>query len=145
GQLVDLAQFENTCALVGPALLDFAANGRTASPFGNRSQERPAAPHGVYPCRGNDRWCAITVFDDAQWQALVAVLGHPSWTADVRFASRESRCRHSEPLDASLSQWTRTRDAHEVMEMLQNAGVPAGIVADAIDLCDRNPQLASRG
>jgi crotonobetainyl-CoA:carnitine CoA-transferase CaiB-like acyl-CoA transferase len=144
GQLIDLAQFENTCALMGPALLDFTANGRPARPFGNRSQERPGAPYGVYPCRGDDRWCAITVFDDAEWRRLAAALGHPPWTAEPRFASLASRRAHVAALDQHLSAWTRAHDAHEVMNTLQGAGVAAGVVADAVDLCNRDPQLAAR-
>lgn len=145
GQLIDLAQFENTCALIGPALLDFTANARPARPFGNRSQERPGAPYGVYPCRGDDRWCAITVFDDAEWQRLATALGHPPWTAEPRFASLASRRTHAAALDQHLSAWTCTHDAHDLMEMLQMAGVAAGVVADAVDLCERNVQLATRG
>jgi crotonobetainyl-CoA:carnitine CoA-transferase CaiB-like acyl-CoA transferase len=145
GQLIDLAQFENACALIGPALLDFTANGRPARPFGNGSQERPGAPYGVYPCRGDDRWCAITVFDDAEWQRLAAALGHPPWTAEPRFASLASRRAHAADLDRHLSAWTRARGAHDAMETLQRAGVAAGVVANAVDLCERNVQLAARG
>jgi crotonobetainyl-CoA:carnitine CoA-transferase CaiB-like acyl-CoA transferase len=145
GQLIDLAQFENTCALIGPALLDFTANGRVARPAGNRSQERPGAPYGVYPCRGNDRWCAITVFDDGAWQRLVHALGDPPWTRDSRVATLASRQAHAAFVDEQLGAWTRAHDAHEVMEMLQAAQIAAGVVADAVDLCERNPQLAARG
>jgi crotonobetainyl-CoA:carnitine CoA-transferase CaiB-like acyl-CoA transferase len=145
GQLVDLAQFENTCALLGPALLDWSANRRAAVPCGSRSQERPGAPYGVYPCRGEDRWCAVTVFDDADWGRLVAALGAPAWAQDARFATAASRREHADELDRALAAWTRARDAEEVMTTLQRAGVAAGVVADAVDLCDRNPQLAARG
>jgi benzylsuccinate CoA-transferase BbsF subunit len=95
--------------------------------------------------RGDDRWCAITVFDEAQWDALVRVLGSPPWAADARFATLDSRRRHAAALDAAITESTATREADALMEALQNAGVPAGIVADAIDLCVRNPQLAARG
>ncbi len=111
GQLVDLAQFENTCALIGPALLDFTANERAARPCGNRSQERPGAPYGVYPCRGTDRWCAVTVFDDAQWRGLAGALGDPPWTRDPRFATAASREQHADALDAELAACTATFDA----------------------------------
>lgn len=145
GQLVDLAQFENVCALVGPALLDFTANDRAARPFGNRSQERPGAPYGVYRCRGDDRWCAITVFGDDEWRRLVHALGDPPWTHDPRFATFASRHAHAAALDEQLAAWTATRDAHAVMATLQAAGIAAGVVADAVDLCERNSQLAARG
>ena len=145
GQLVDLAQFENTCALVGPTLLDAAAHARAVGAAGNRSQERAAAPYGVYPCHGEDRWCAITVLDDAQWAALRDVLDDPEWTRDPRLATVGGRVACAAELDRALAAWTQSRDAAEVMDRLQAAGVPGGIVADAVDPCTRNPQLAARG
>ncbi|MGH7960817.1 MAG: CaiB/BaiF CoA transferase family protein, partial [Candidatus Binatia bacterium] len=60
GQFVDLSQFETISSLIGPALPDILVNNATIAPFGNRSQEAPAAPHGIYRCAGTDRWCAIT-------------------------------------------------------------------------------------
>jgi benzylsuccinate CoA-transferase BbsF subunit len=145
GQLVDLSQFENTCALVGPVLLDASANGRAAPAAENRSQERDASPYGVYPCRGDDRWCAITVVDDAQWMALCRVLGDPPWTRDPALATTAGRVARAAALDRALAASTRACDAAELTERLQKAGVPAGIVADAVDLCTRTPQLAARG
>ena len=145
GQLVDLSQFENTCALVGPVLLDAAAHGRGAGAAGNRSQERAAAPYGVYPCHGDDRWCAITVLDDAQWAALRRALDDPPWTRDPALATTIGRVVRAATLDRELAMSTRAHDAEELMRRLQDAGVPAGVVADAEDLCARNPQLAARG
>lgn len=59
GQFIDLAQMEATVALLGPAMLDYTANGHIESPRGNRAAD--AAPHGAYPCAGDDRWCVIAV------------------------------------------------------------------------------------
>ena len=33
------------------------------------------APHGVYPCEGDDQWVAIAVHDDACWQRLCRAMG----------------------------------------------------------------------
>jgi len=144
GQLVDVAQLENTCALLGPALLDATIHGR-GEPAAACSPEGAAAPYGVYPCRGDDRWCAISVLDDAQWQGLRRALDHPAWTRDPDLATAAGRVARAADLDARLAAWTAGRDAEHVMNRLQNCGVPAGIVADALDLCERDPQLAARG
>ena len=109
------------------------------------SSGRHAAPHGVYPARGEDRWVAIAVFDDAQWAGLVAALGIPAWAADARFATQEDRFRNQDALDEHVSAWTRDRDRHEVMELLQRHGVPAGAVQNAEDLNEHDPQIAHRG
>jgi len=150
GQFVDLSQFESVTALLGPALLDILVNRATIAPFGNRSQERPAAPHGVYRCRNEagdpeDRWCAITVFDDDEWSRFCSAIGRPTWTREPRFASLADRLARHEELDELVTQWTRERTAEEIMHALQAARVAAGVVNNARDLCDRDPQLQARG
>ncbi len=140
GQLVDLSQLEAVASLVGPTLLAEAAS----SPTGNASQEGPAGPHGVYRCAGEERWLAITVFTGAEWAGLARVVAEP-WTREARFATEAGRVEHAAELDRLLAAWTATRVAENVMRALQAAGVPAGVVANAEDLCARDPQLAARG
>lgn len=144
GQMIDLSQFEAACAMLGPLLLEVTANGRRILPAGNASQEGPAAPHGVYRCRGEDRWCAVAVFDQNEWQRFSDALDNPAWCRDARFATLGDRVRNRAALDALVEEWTRTRTAEEVTERLQGAGVRAGVVADAEDLCLRDPQLRAR-
>lgn len=144
GQFVDLSQFETIASVVGPALLDILVNKKTLAPLGNRSQEAPAAPHGVYRCAGADRWCAISIFTEDEWHAFGRVVGTPAWTRDARFSSLAQRLTHPEELDRHVETWTRQHPAEEVMTCLQQAGVPAGIVANGEDL-DRDPQLRARG
>ncbi|MBI3249803.1 MAG: CoA transferase [Deltaproteobacteria bacterium] len=144
GQFVDLSQFETIASVVGPALLDILVNKKTLAPLGNRSQEAPAAPHGVYRCASEDRWCAISIFTEDEWHAFCRVVGTPAWTQESRFSSLDQRLAHQEDLDRHVEAWTRQRTAEEVMTRLQHAGVPAGIVANGEDL-DRDPQLRARG
>ncbi len=144
GQFVDLAQFEAISSLVGPSLLDILNNQTPSQPVGNRSQEAPAAPHGVYRCKGDDRWCAITVFTEAEWQSLCRVLGQPAWTREARFTTLADRLQHQNTLDAHIEVWTQQHTAEEVMSRLQEAGIAAGVVANGEDL-DRDPQLRARG
>ena len=144
GQFVDLSQFETISSVIGPALLDIMANGATIAPFGNRSQEAPAAPHGVYRCAGEDRWCAITIFTEDEWQAFCQVLGNPGWTSDTQFSTLANRLQHQATLDRHVEEWTRTRTPEEVMMKLQHVGVAAGLVATGADM-DRDPQLSARG
>lgn len=144
GQFVDLSQFETIASVVGPALLDVLVHNATNAPCGNHSQEAPAAPHGVYRCAGTDRWCAITVFTEDEWQAFCHVLKDPAWTKDERFATLASRLAHQDALDRHVEEWTQQHAPEEVMTLLQQAGVPAGVVANGEDL-DRDPQLRARG
>lgn len=144
GQFVDLSQFEAVSSLVGPGLLDLLNRDTASAPVGNRSQEAPAAPHGVYRCRGEDRWCAIAVFSDEEWHSLCRVMGDPTWAAQPRFAGLAERLQHREDLDRHLETWTRRLAPEDVAARLQAAGVAASLVANGADL-DRDPQLRARG
>jgi len=129
-------------------LLDVTVNGHTARrpdfPSGNRLEWPNAAPHGVYPAQGDDRWVAIAVFDDRQWSALVEVLGSPGWATDPRFATQDDRFANQDALDEHISAWTCDRDRHEITELLQARGVPAGAVQNGEDINERDPQVAHR-
>jgi len=103
-----------------------------------------AAPHGAYPCRGYDRWCLIAVSSDIEWLNFCSVIGSPPWTKRPEFAALTDRLRNVDELDRLVAKWTIDRDATEVMEMMQAAGVPAGIVAQGKDLV-QSKHLRSRG
>jgi len=144
GQYIDFSEYEAVCTLVGPALLDMAANGAdTSPPNGNQSDDERAAPHGCYKCLGKDKWCVIDVFTETEWQALTDVLGNPAWSKAERFSTLSKRRKHAIELDERLSIWTSKQPVEEVVELLQKAGVPAGIVQNAQDLAD-DPQLKQR-
>jgi crotonobetainyl-CoA:carnitine CoA-transferase CaiB-like acyl-CoA transferase len=148
GTEIDVSAIEAGVNLVGPVLLDVTVNQRTTRrpdfPAGNRIEWPNAAPHGVYPSQGEDRWVAIAVFDDDQWAGLVEVLGAPAWTADPRLATQEGRFANQDLLDRHLGEWTGQLPARQVMEMLQARGVPAGAVQNAEDLNEWDPQVAAR-
>ncbi len=143
GQWIDASQAEVGLFINGTAILDWSANGRIATRTGNRSLYKPAAPHGVYPSAGVDRWLAIACFTQDEWLALTKVAGRPDWATDSRFADLASRLEHQEVLDGLISAWTRDGDGGQLMLALQAAEVPAGVCQTAEDRCDHDPQLAA--
>ncbi|MGE5597721.1 MAG: CaiB/BaiF CoA transferase family protein [Hyphomicrobiales bacterium] len=148
GQHIDISQIEAGIVLNGPAVLDYTVNGRSwrreGMPPGNRAWQPAVAPHNTYPCRGEDRWIAIAVMNDAEWQAMVRAMDEPAWATDARFATNEGRLRHQDDLDACIAAWTAEQDDYEVMALLQAAGVRAGVCQKASDRFERDPQLAAR-
>ena len=142
GKVIDVAQVDLAAYMLGTVFLDVLVNGREAEPVGNESAHM--APHGCYPCRGNDRWCVIAVESDWQWDALCEVIGQPSPAADPRFATFTGRLHNREALDELISSWTAQHDPFDVMNSLQAAGVPAGVVASGGDLA-ADEHLAARG
>ncbi|MBW1710477.1 MAG: CoA transferase [Deltaproteobacteria bacterium] len=145
GQWVDVSQLEGLCVLMGPGFLDFSVNKRIPERMGNRHPFRKAAPHGAYRCEGEDKWCAITVFTEDEWQGFCRALKNPPWTREERFSTMTGRIENMEALDQLVEEWTNVRSAQEVMELLQREGVPAGVVQEAPDLVDKDPQLRHRG
>ena len=142
GTWVDLSEIESPAhALAGEHLLEYACNGRSTRPVGNRHPGR--APHGCYPCQGTDAWMAISIATQDQWSAMSSAMGHPEWMADPRFATFEERLKHHDEIDALITDWTSRRDKRAAMEHLQQAGVPAGAVLNAADL-HADPHLAAR-
>src|SRR5579871_6055920 len=141
--MVGSSQCEAGLFVTGTSVLDWAANGRVWSRYGNRSPYLPAAPHGAFPCAGSDRWVAIGCFTQQEWFALARAAQHPEWADDARFCTLADRLQHQDALEATVSQWTHTLDAYDVMTRLQAAGVPAGVCQTPEDRYEHDPQLAA--
>ena len=124
--------FKSGAVTAGPAILDFQSSGRMPQRMGNRDPF--AAPHGVYRCQGDDRWCAIAVQTEEQWAAFCRAIGNPDWCSEDSFSSLGSRLANQERLDELVGQWTASRTAEDVMTQLQEAGVPASLVSQGKDL-----------
>ena len=124
-----------------PALLDCAANNRVLEAMGNRHPD--SCPHGAYPCRGEDRWCLISVFNEKEWKALKGVMGNPAWTESEKFSSLKSRKLNEDEIDCLIADWTINHVDEDLMSKLQEAGVPAGMVKNGRDI-QEDPQLAHR-
>lgn len=124
--------FKSGAITAGPAILDYQVNGRLPKRNANRGAD--CAPHGVYQCAGEDRWCAIAVQDDEQWEGFKRALGNPEWCNDPTFATIEARVDNQDRLDASISQWTAQHSADDVMRGMQREGVPASVVSQGDDL-----------
>ncbi len=142
GQYLDMSQYENGLHLMAPLILDYVVNGRVADRMGNHHPH--AAPHNAYRCRGKERWCAIAVFSDEEWQSFCKVIGNPAWTNRPEFNSLPLRKENEDELDRLIGEWTADHSAEEVMDMMQAAGVAAGLVENGEDLMEHDPQLRHR-
>jgi len=141
GVTIDLAQIEGTAAVLGTTYLETSVNGDDPKPKGNHYAL--AAPHGCYPCQGEDRWCVISVRDQEEWRSFCRVIGRAELVSDGRFTSLQSRIENRAELDGIVKAWTEARAPEEVMTRCQAAGVPASVVQTGADLL-RDPQLRHR-
>ncbi|MHB8577863.1 MAG: CaiB/BaiF CoA transferase family protein [Dehalococcoidia bacterium] len=139
GQAIELAQVEGMIDFIGEEVLAAQVRGADAPRRGNRHPAR--APQGCYPCAGVDRWVAISVTNDADWQQLCRLAGFEQRLAALRL---DERLDAQDELDVVIAAWTRTRDHIDVMRTLQEAGIVAVAVLDAKELVE-NEHLAARG
>lgn len=149
GVFIDSAQTQNNVTLLAQYILEYGANGTDLSaegfPPGNKRLNPRVAPHNAYPCLGEDKWCAISVFSDQEWKQLVVALGSPPWASAPEYSTTEGRYEHQEVIDRRIGEWTMDRDRYHVAQTMQRHGVAAGVVQDARDRLNWDRQLAHRG
>ena len=141
GQFIDIALAEGPVCQIGEFIGAYAHNGKQPERKGNSHYKH--APHGVYRCKGDDRWLAIAVTCEEQWRALCDVMVKPALAEDRRFSDEAARKENEAELNGIIAPWTRERDAVEMMRELQAAGVPAGAVHRSVDMLD-DPHLRGR-
>jgi len=148
GQWVDMACTEAGVALNGPAVLDHSVNGRPlrrpGMPNSNRSTSPAMAPHGIYPCAGEDDWVALSCRDDDDWRAVARAIG-TDWAADARFDRLAGRLADEDELDRLVATWTAPRSRQEVVAVLEPTGVPAVAVARPGERIDQDPSTEAWG
>lgn len=141
GQRIEQSQCETALHFLSPLIMDYMINGRIVRREGNRLSY--AAPHGVFPCLGDDRWVAIAVFTEAEWQAFCNATGNLGWTKKAEFTTILKRKQNEDELEKHISEWTANYTAEQVECMLQAVGVAANIVAKPSDMFE-DPQLKHR-
>ena len=141
GVHLDVSQVECAVYSLSPWVLDYVANGTVETRMGNRSVR--AAPHGAFPCAGEDRWVALACWDDDDWQRLGAAMELDPAVIE-RFAFAETRMDALDDVEGVVAEWTAAREPLDVAETLQGVGIEAVPVADLGDACT-DPQLHHRG
>ncbi len=131
-QLIEVSQYESTVSILGPALLNYFVNGTEPPRLGNRSQRH--GPHNIYRCGGADKWCAISVSMEDEWQALCRALNRPQWISDARFADFAARKRNEDALDALIGEAVAGEAPSALAARLQGAGVAAAPVNNVANL-----------
>ena len=148
GQWVDLACTEAGLSLNGPALLDWTVNQRPMRQPGgfnsNRSQFTPMAPHGIYPCSGEDEWIAIACRNDSEWLSLHKIIqDNPQDQAETswgrQFDHLQNRLDHQDELDQALASWTMQQDKFHLQDCLRQARIPVGAVQKPRERIDEDP------
>ncbi|MCY3608509.1 MAG: CoA transferase [Acidimicrobiales bacterium] len=153
GRFIDISQLETTVSFLGPYLVGQDLG--VPEPFRNGNRVSWAAPAGIYPCAGNDRWIAVEVPDDEAWQALAGLAewsdvpahdaGGGAALSTYPHGTLADRVANHDAIDAELSAWTSRRSPQQAAAELQELGVAAyevlnhtGVLADP-QVHDRRP------
>ena len=139
GTHVDLAMSEALLWTMPGTLIEAQRDGTLPRRLGNRS--RDFYPHDLYAAAGDDRWLAVAVTNDEQWDALCTTVDGLGAASGLSLGERRAR---SVDLDAAIGAWARSRDARESAVLLQAAGVPASASMDATMLLE-DEHLWARG
>jgi len=143
GRMVEAIMVEAALNVAAEQVVEYTASGTLLARDGNRGPV--AAPQGLYRGAGEDRWLAIAVATDEQWEALTTVVGSagaPVAGWSVLTTAEARRAAHDE-IDATLAAWVADGDVDALAERLVAAGVPAAAVVVPRDIV-HNPQLRHR-
>jgi benzylsuccinate CoA-transferase BbsF subunit len=141
GQYIDAAMAEGSANLLGELVMDYTMNERVGERIGNR--DNIMAPHGCYRCQGEDKWVAIAISSEEEWEAFCSTIGNPKWTKREEFSDELSRWKNQNELDKLIEEWTKRHHHYEVMEILQKAGIMAGASINVEEL-GGDPHLKKR-
>jgi len=140
GQMIDVSQLEAATQFLTSSILNYMVNNEEGMRKGNHCDY--AAPNGVYPCQGDDRWCAISVITEEDWSNFCQATGNAPWTKNQIFSSFSGRKKNEDELDQLVAKWTAHFTAEEVMDILQRYGVAAGVVNNSRDLIQDHQLIA---
>jgi benzylsuccinate CoA-transferase BbsF subunit len=142
GQRIELSQVETTVEILAPQLLEYQLTGTAPGRAGNALPGRRL--HAVLPCAGDDAWIAVEVRTDAEWAGLLGALDRYGDTEPLRKLTAVQSLDRPAEVERLVAEITATADRFELMDRLQAARVPSGVVLSGSDLlADR--RLRSRG
>jgi len=141
GQHIDLSEVESLLVCMPEAIMEFTMNRREPVPMGNRDEVM--VPHGCYRCKGEDKWIAIAVSNDEEWQNLCQDMNIPKLAEDERFNDGFRRWKNRIELDKIIADWASMQAHIELMHKLQAANITAGPVYSGEELYN-DPHLRAR-
>ena len=141
GQFIDMSQAESFMTHLGEIYIENQINDEVRERRGNRHPNM--IPSGVYRCSGDDNWIAISVRNETEWEKLCDLID-PCIMEDPQFLNKTLRLKNHDELDKIINKWTSSKTKEEVMNTLQDTGIPAGAVLDCGPEAYSDPQLNER-
>ncbi|SDO17473.1 formyl-CoA transferase [Halomonas shengliensis] len=140
GQVVDSSIFESVLAMMENLIPEYARAGKVRERSGSFLPK--IAPSNAYPAR-DGRDVIIGANQDTVFRRLCEAMGQPRLADHPDFATHRARGEHQAAIDDLVAAWTREHDAQQVVDILAEAGVPAGLVYRAPDMLE-DPHFRAR-
>jgi crotonobetainyl-CoA:carnitine CoA-transferase CaiB-like acyl-CoA transferase len=131
GQMIDVALYESAFSQMEEAVASYERTGIVPMRQGPRLMN--TAPNSLYPT-SDGHWVLIAANNDAIFRRLAAVMEHPEWATDPRYATQRARGERVDEVDGLVTAWTRERTANEVRRLLDEAEVPVAPVYTIADI-----------
>jgi glutaryl-CoA transferase len=140
GQQIDVSLFDSQLAAM---LNTFSSWFNAGVALGRTGNDHPsAAPYGVFEV--DDGYILIATFNDREFSRLAAVLGHPEWAEDSRYATMGARVANREELKGLVTAALKGRSKAQWVEIMNEGTVSCGSINEMADL-ERDPQVLARG
>ncbi|MCR6670819.1 CaiB/BaiF CoA-transferase family protein [Devosia ginsengisoli] len=140
GQVIDLSLLEPMFSVLGPEAAIHAVTGKVKQRAGSASNT--ASPRNVYRCK-DGKYLALSGSTPAVARRIFEIIGRADMNDDPRFASNSDRVKHRALVDEAIGAWFATRDSHEALETMRQAGATVGPIYNIADAM-ADPHFAQR-
>ena len=140
GQVVDVSLYESVFNLMESLVPEFDLFGHVRTRTG--ASLPGISPSSTYPTRDNG-YVIIAGNGDSIFRRLMRAIDRPDLAVDARMTSNDGRVAHNDLLDQAIADWTRCRDAAEILAVLEAADVPCSRIYTAADIV-QDPHFAAR-
>jgi len=141
GQFIDYSQTEGVSSLIGEVFLEYLMTSEIPERMGNTHPYY--APHNVYRCWGVDRWLALEIHSDEEFERLAEIIHMPELSNDPRFKDMAARKANEIELDRIIGAWIRQRDRDWVASDFSKAGLVVAPSREGRDIY-ADPHLRDR-
>jgi formyl-CoA transferase len=139
GQVVDSAIYEAVLNMMESLITEYDKTGyireRTGAILPN------VAPSNVY--KTSDGLVLIAANQDTVFGRLTEAMGQPGLATDPRYATHGARGANQQELDAMVERWTQSLTTREVLALMDQHGVPAGLIYRAPEMLE-DPHFKAR-
>jgi len=139
GQVVDSAIYEAVLGMMESTIPEYTEAGFIRERTGSILPK--VAPSNVYPT--SDGEVLIGANQDSVWRRMAAAMGKPELGEDPRYATHTARGEHQTEMDEFISEWTKTFTSKELLDLMEDSGVPAGKIFKAPDMLE-DPHFKAR-